>query len=154
MAFFTTTTFRKPRPLKRREDRKPLKKVARKGTFWLFVSQILTRFFLKIEMPRRCEACDGSAYCGPITPAHTRRRVDIRVNDWHYALRVAVLGQQCHYDYDSQGRRAAEPLIEQIIADRFKKMGLSENRVRELLLETAAEVQADNPKFAEFLVVL
>lgn len=149
-----STTFLKPKKRRLLSDRKPLKKVAKKGNFWLFVSQILNKFFLKIEMPQRCEACDGSAYCGQLTPAHSRRRQDIRVGDWYYALRVAVLGVHCHFDIDAKGRRDAEPIIEEIIAKRFKAMGLTEDRVKELLLECAEEVQADNEKYQEYLVIL
>lgn len=152
---FAVTAFSKPKRLKPMSERKTLKKVGRKGEFWQFVSKILTAFFLKIEMPKRCEQCDGSAYCGPITPAHSRRRQDIRVGDWHYALRVGVLGSDCHYHIDAKGRRDAEPIIEKIITDRFKKMGLTEEKVRELLLQCAAEVQEKNsPKYDEFLVEL
>lgn len=155
MSFGTVTTFSKPKRLKPASEKSRLKKVGRKGIFWQFISKILTEFFLRIEMERRCEQCDGSAYCGPITPAHSRRRQDIRVGDWYYALRVAVLGSSCHFDIDSKGRRDAEPIIENIITERFKKMGLSEERVKEMLLEIAAEIQEkESPKFDEFLVEL
>lgn len=150
---YSFQTFTKPRPMP--AARKALKKVSKKGDFWLFVSAILNKFFLKIEMPQRCEACDGSAYCGKLTPAHTRRRQDIRVGDWYYALRVAVMGVQCHYEHDVKGRRDAEPLIEAVIVSRFKKMGLSEERVKELLLQCAAEVQKENEakgRFQEYVV--
>lgn len=155
-----STTFLKPKA-RRTRPVKQLKKVSRKGDFWLFVSKILNKFFLRIEMPQRCEACDGSAYCGQLTPAHTRRRQDIRVNDWDYALRVAVLGVHCHFDIDAKGRREAEPIVEKIITDRFKKMGLTPARVRSLLLQCALEVQAENPgkgeepgKYDQYLVIL
>lgn len=154
MSFGTVTTFSKSRRLKPMSERKRLKKVGRKGEFWMFVSKILTAFFLKIELERRCEACDGTAYCGPITPAHSRRRQDVRVNDWYYALRVAVLGSDCHFHIDAKGRRDAEPIIENIITERFRKMGLSEERVKQILLECAEKIQADNPKYCEFLVTL
>jgi hypothetical protein len=147
------------KPQLRKLPGKGLKKVARKGEFWIFVSKVLNRFFLKIDMPQRCEKCDGSRYGGPIQPAHSRRRVDIRVGDWWYAFRVAVLCNDDHFEIDKKGRRDAEPIIEKIIADRFKRMGLSEDRVKELLLESAAEIQAedalkDKPRFQEFLVTL
>lgn len=142
-------------------ERKRIKKVGRKTEFWDFVGKILTKFFFKIEMPRRCEKCDGSAYCGTITPAHSRRRNGIRVNDWHYALRVAVLGSNCHFDIDSQGGPAAEPIIEKIIIDRFRSMGLTEADVKRLLLECAAAVQSENPgkdgepgKYDHYVVLL
>lgn len=152
MSFFNTS-FRKPKPPKVKK-RTPLKKSAKKGDFWLFCSKILNAFFLRIGMPARCEACDGSAYCGPITPAHTRRRQDIRVGDWQFALRVAVLGSDCHYRIDAKGRREAEPILEDIIAKRFARMGLSEERVNELLMECAAEVQAADKRFQEYAVIL
>jgi hypothetical protein len=152
MSFFSTTTFKKP--TKPRVARTPLKKVAKKGDFWIFVSKVLSKFFLRIELPRRCEACDGSAYCGPIQPAHSRRRQDIRVGDWYYAFRVAVLGNDCHFAIDRKGRRAAEPLIEAIIIDRFADMNLSEDQVKELLLECAAEVQTEHREFEQYLVTL
>lgn len=156
---FTVTSFNKPKALKRDADgnpkgRTPLKKSAKKGDFWQFTSKVLTKFFLKIGMERRCEACDGTAYCGPITPAHSRRRQDIRVGDFYYALRVAVLGSDCHYRIDSKGRREAEPVIERIITERFAKMGLSEERVKRLLLECAAEVQKEDSKFDIYVVTL
>lgn len=163
---FTAHSFKKPRPLRRPSERKSLKKVGVKGEFWLFVSQILNRFFLAIDQPQRCEKCDGTAQCGRITPAHSRRRQDIRRGDFYYALRVAVLGQQCHFDIDSLGRRAAEPLIEEIIQNRFKKLGLSEQNVKDLLMKIAAEIQAEHPattddegneipgKYDQFLVEL
>lgn len=154
MSFGTITQFSKPRPPKVRKA-PSIKKVGRKGEFWLFVSKILTEFFFEIDMPRRCEKCDGSRYGGPIQPAHSRRRVDIRVDDWWYALRVAVLCNDCHFEADSKGRRDAEPIIEKIITDRFKRMGLSEEKVRLILLACAKKVQEQHsPKFDQFLVIL
>lgn len=145
MSFFPSSTFAKPKRPKPRLERKPLKKIAKKGEFWLFVSKILSKFFLRIDLPRRCELCDGSRYGGPIQPAHSRRRADIRVGDWWYALRCAVLCNDDHFEIDRKGRREAEPLIETIITDRFKKMGLSEDDVKALLLQCATEVQAEHP---------
>lgn len=152
---FTVTAFKKPRYRKPMQDRKVLKRVGRKCEWWMFISKILTAFFLKIEMPKVCEQCGGTSYCGVLQPAHSRRRQDIRVGDWYYALRVAVLGNDCHFAIDVKGRREAEPIIEQIITDRFKDMGLTEEKVKALLLECAAEVQAKfSPKYDEFLVEL
>jgi hypothetical protein len=79
---------------------------------------------------------------------------DIRVGDWYYAFRVAVLGNDCHFAIDRKGRRAAEPLIEAIIIDRFADMNLSEDQVKELLLECAAEVQTEHREFEQYLVTL
>ena len=152
MAFQTSTTWRKPtRP---KPERKAMNRTGEKGSWWIFVSAVLNRFFLRIAMPQRCELCDGTSYCGPIQPAHRKRRQDIRKFNWEEAFRVAVLGNDCHYEIDVKGRRAAEPIIENIIATRFKRMGLSEEKVKELLLECAKEVQAENEKFSEYVVVL
>lgn len=152
---FAVTKFSKPKQRPLGKERKGLNRVGRKGLFWDFCSKILTAFFLKIELRRVCESCEGSAYCGPLTPAHSRRRNGIRVGDWYYALRVAVLGSYCHFDIDSKGGPAAEPIIEQLITDRFAKMGLTDEQVKALLLECAAEVQNKNPeKYGEFLVEL
>jgi hypothetical protein len=155
MSYFGTTTFRKPH--KPAPQRKGLNKVAKKGDFWLFVAKVLNLFFLKIEMPRRCQKCDGSAYCGPLQPAHTRRRMDIRVGDWYYALRVVPLGNDCHFDVDKQGRRAAEPILEELRTESLNRLGITEERAQELLLECALEVQTDyakEGKFQEYVVTL
>jgi hypothetical protein len=150
MTYFTT--FAKPRPLPK--PRKALNKVSKKGDFWLFVSKVLNAFFLKINMPKVCEACHGAGYCGPLTPGHSRRRQDIRVGDWYYAFRVAVLGQQCHFEIDAKGRRAAEPIIEAIIIDRFAKLGLDDEQVKQLLIETAEQIQLKHPEYEHFVVTL
>lgn len=139
------------------KKRKGLNPVSKKGIFWQFVNRTLNKFFLKLDIEKVCEQCQGTSYCGPLTPAHTRRRQDIPRGDWWYAFRVAVLGSDCHRRIDEMGRRAAEPVIEQIIRDRFKKLGLTELMVKELLIECAEEVRAEDaksayPKFQEFVV--
>lgn len=154
---FNFSTFRKPRPMP--AARKGLNKVSKKGDFWLFVSKVLNKFFLKIEMDRRCEKCDGTSYCGVLTPAHTRRRQDIRVGDWYYAFRVAVLGDACHFLIDSKGRREAEPIIERIITERNKRLGITEDRWKELLMECVDEIQKEDavsksPKYQHYVVTL
>lgn len=156
---FAVTSFKKPTKPRTLKDKKPMNRIGRKGEFWNFCGAILTRFFLKIEMAQRCEKCDGMSYCGRLTPAHVKRRNGIRTDNWYDALRVACLGNACHYEIDSQGGPAQEPILEKIIVDRFRKMGLSEERVKELLLECAAEIQAEdalktNPKYQQFLVIL
>ena len=154
MSYFRTTTFRKPRPMPK--PRKALKKVGRKGDFWLFVAKILDLFFIRIDLPKVCEKCHlADPVRGSIDPAHSRRRVDIRVFDWWYAFRVAALCQVCHHEIDSLGRGPAEPLIEKIISDRFRELGLSEQAVKKLLLECAEEVQmSDIERYGHFVVEL
>jgi hypothetical protein len=152
VTFFSTSTFKKPKA--RSKPKKAVKKIGRKGEFWAFCNQILTLFFLQIGLAKVCESCHGAGYCGPLTPAHSRRRNGIRVGDWYYALRVACLGSYCHFDIDSQGGPAAEPIIEGIITKRFKAMGLTEDDVKRILLECAAEIQKDNEKYQHFLVIL
>lgn len=132
--------------------RKGLRRVSKKGEFWLFVSQVLQKFFLKIELPRICEQCGGTSNCGYLDPAHSKRRQDIPIFDWWYAFRVAVLGRECHRRVDTMkgGRVAAEPIIEQIIQDRFDQLGLTELMVKELLIECAGEVQREQlPRYGE-----
>lgn len=125
------------------QKRKGLNPVGKKTVFWQFVGAVLTKFFLKIELDKICEQCQGTSYCGPLTPAHTRRRQDIARLDWWYAFRVAVLGSECHRSIDELGRRAAEPILENIIRTRFKKMELKESDVKRLLIRCAQEVQAE-----------
>jgi hypothetical protein len=136
MSFFQTTTFRRPRPLPTK--RKAMNKVGKKGNFWLFVAKCLDLFFIQLDLPKVCENCHMPAGPnGPIDPAHTRRRADIRVGDWRFAFRVAALCQVCHFGFDSQGRRDAEPQIEAIIANRFKELGMTDADVIRLLIECA-----------------
>ena len=139
------------------KKRKGLNPVSKKGLFWIFVNRVLDRFFLIIELRQVCESCEGTAHCGPLTPAHTRRRQDIPRGDWWYAFRVACLGSDCHLRIDSMGRRRAEPIIEKIIRDRFKKLGMPESKVKALLLECAEYVKAEDakqkhPRFTDFNV--
>jgi hypothetical protein len=155
---FGFTTFRKPkaRPIKKA---KQLKKVGAKGEFWLFVSQILNRFFLRVGVQQRCQKCDGTSQCGQLTPAHTRRRQDIRRLDWKYALRVVPLGVHCHFEIDSKGRRDAEPILEELRDECLKRVGLTDARAEQILLECALEIQAEDalsekPKYQEYLVEL
>lgn len=177
MPFFrSSTTFAKPRSKKQtivsdkwvrlgepKKRSNGLRRVGRKGEWWIFVGLIVNRFFNKIDLVDRCEiqneVCDGYHKAW----AHTRRRQDIRVGDWWYALRVVRACQECHFWADAlqEGRSNSEVLLESIAAERFKNMGLSDARVRELLLECAAEIQKENPgkdgepgKFDHFVVVL
>lgn len=152
------STFTKPKP---RSAKKPtrLKKVAAKGEFWLFVSKVLNKFFLKAGVPQRCQRCDGTSQCGQLTPAHTRRRQDIRRLDWKYALRVIPLGVHCHFDIDAKGRRDAEPILEDLRTEMFKKLGLTDADVDRMLLQCVDEIQQEdagsaNPKYQEYLVTL
>ncbi len=165
MSFFRSSTFAKPRSRKQTvvsekwtrlgEPKKPskgLRKVGKKGDFWLFVSQILNKFCLKIGLPKRCEI--QGAFCDNyhLTPAHTRRRQDIRVGDWWYALRVVTACTECHFEVDAKGRREAEPILEDIILARFKRLGLTEDQVKQLLLECAEEIQGENDRFSTYVV--
>lgn len=166
MAF--STTFSKPKSRKQavvsekwtrlgppKERSHGLKKVAKKGEFWLFVSKVLNDFFLRINLPQTCEY--QGAFCDNYhkQPAHSRRRQDIRVGDWWYAFRVAVLCNECHFEIDAKGRREAEPIIEGLITNRFKRMGLSPYNVRTLLLRSATAVQVANPKqYGQYTVTL
>lgn len=167
MSFGASTTFSNPRSrrqkpvstkwvdLQPRERKAPgLQKVGRKTEFWIFVNQILETFFVKIELPRICEIqsdfCDGYH----IAKAHTRRRSVIRTDNWYHALRVCWACQECHAWADQRERDDSESIIEGIIQNRFRRMDLSDEKVRQLLLECAEKVQADNPKFESYLVVL
>ena len=65
--------------------------------------------------------------------------------------------QECHYFADALqgGRTNSETFLEGIRAERNKRLGLTEERINELLLECAAEVQEKHsPKFDSFLVEL
>ena len=160
MAYFSSNKFSKPKSRKFNRDGtakkapKQLKKVARKGEFWLFVSLILNKFFEKIGLARTCElkreVCDNYH----LQPAHTRRRQDIRVEDWWYALRVAVACNECHFEVDAMGRRDAEPIIEAAIVERFKNLGMTESKVKTLLALCAKEVQKERPEFKDYVVIL
>lgn len=169
---FGNTSFRKPKSRKQgaksdkwvdlqpRERKAPgLKRIGKKGEFWQFVSKIIDRFFAKIGLVDTCEIVETVCDNYHRAWAHTRRRQDIRVGDWYYVLRVLRGCQECHFWADSQGRRIAETILEPIIEKRFKKMGLTEERVKQLLLECAAEIQAldaqsENPKYQTFVVEL
>lgn len=158
MSFFSTSTakYRKPKP--KPKPKKQINKIGKKGGFWIFIDKILDAFFLRLDLPRVCENCHiPPGPNGPIDPAHSLRRVDIRVGDWWNALRVAALCRQCHFEFDSQGRRAAEPQIEAIIQRRFDNLGMDRAAVEKMLLECAEQVQeADalqkQPRFQEYVV--
>ena len=166
MAWSSNSTFSKPKSkrqvstkwvdLQPRERKAPgLRKVGKKGEFWIFVGLVINRFFAKIALEDRCEisleVCDGYHKAW----AHSRRRQDIRVLDWYYALRVVRACQECHFEVDAKGRREAEPIIEGIIVDRFTRMGLSEQDVKRLFLECAKAIQAEHaPKFDIYEVEL
>lgn len=108
-------------------------------------------------MPQRCQKCDGTSHCGQLTPAHTRRRQDIRRGDFFYALRVVPLGVHCHFDIDKLGRRDAEPILEQLRTESLNRLGITEERSIELLRQCAAEVQnefKDKGKYQEYVVEL
>lgn len=145
----------KPRKPKLLRDRKPLKKVGKKGEFWLFCSKVWTRFFFKLAVPPICQRCEGSAYCGFLQPAHLLRRQDIRVGDWWNALRVVPLGNDCHYAIDVLGRRAAEPILTGLWLAMLKDASVTEDDVKRLLIQCAKEVQqefADKGRFQEYVV--
>ncbi len=130
-------------------NRKGLKKVSKKGIFWLFVSAVLTKFFLKLGVEKVCQVCFGKNHCGPLDPAHARRRQDIQVGDWWWALRVLPTGRNCHFAIDRRGRRRAEPIIERFIRQMLKRHGLTEVMVKELLIECAEEVKQAELKLPE-----
>jgi len=167
MAFYSTT-FAKPKSRKQavvsdkwvrlgepRQRSNGLKKVGKKGEFWIFVGLIVNRFFNKIDLLDTCEIVETVCDNYHRAWAHTRRRQDIRVGDWYYALRVVRACQECHFWADSQGRMVAEGILEPIIAARFKKMGMSEADVKRLLIECATEIQKENPgKFDVYVVTL
>ena len=147
--------------LQPRDRTKPkgIVRCGKKGLFWSFVNEILETFYAKIELPRICEIqtdfCDGYH----IAKAHTRRRSVIRTDNWFHALRTCFACQECHAWADQRERDDSESIIEKVITDRFKRMGITEARAKTLLLECAAKVQAKDaesskPKYEEFLVEL
>ena len=131
-----------------------MKKVGKKTVFWQFCSAIWNLFFERIELPKNCEI--QSEFCDNyhLTPAHTRRRSTIRVEDWWYALRVAVACTECHDWADQRERSDTEAIIEAVIINRFGSMGWTEADIRRVLLECAAEIQAKNEKYQHFEVIL
>lgn len=167
MSFFPSTTFTKPKSRKQnvspsgkwtrlgepKQKSTGLRKIGKKGDWWLCVAKIIDRFLLKIDLPKTCEI--KSEFCDNyhLQPAHTRRRQDIRVGDWWYAVRIVVGCSECHFWADSQGRRTAEEILEPIVQERFKRLGLDEDEVKRLLLLSANEVQEENPKFSHYYVV-
>lgn len=160
MSFGTSTTFSRPRSRKQdrpssgkwvnlepKQKKAPgLKKVGEKGVFWICVGEILDRFFPKIGMLDTreivSEFCDNyhRAY------AHTRRRQDIRKEDWRYALKVVRACQECHYWADAQqgGRTNSEVVLDAVRDTRNRRLGLTESDVERILLECAAEVMAED----------
>lgn len=170
---FGTTTFRKPkskvRPvstkwvdLQPRERKAPgMKRIGAKGEFWIFVGEVINLSFAKIGLLDTCEiqneVCDGYHRAW----AHTRRRQDIRRLDWKYAFRVVRACQECHYFADAlqEGRTNSEILLEAVRAERNKRLGLTEEAINAVLLESAAEIQAKDlltktPRFQAFVVEL
>ena len=137
-----------------RTKQKGINRCGKKCEFWIFVNRILETFFVKIELPRICEIqsdfCDGYH----IAKAHTRRRTVIPITDWYHALRTCWACQECHAWADQRERDESESIIEMVIADRFEKLGISEGRVKRILLHCAAEVQATDKKFEQFHVIL
>lgn len=166
MSFQTQTAWSRPRSKRPRtstkwtdlqpRDRTRKTKLGpgRKTEFWIFVNHVLETFFARIELRRTCEIqsdfCDGYH----IAKAHTRRRTVIPVTDWYHAFRVCWACQECHAWADQRERDESEEIIEKVITDRFAQLGLTDARVKELLIEYAADVQQTNaPRFSEFLVV-
>jgi hypothetical protein len=149
--------FEKP---KARPEKKPtqMRKVGIKGKFWEFCLDIQNKFYLRIGMPQRCQKCDGTSHCGPLTPAHTRRRQDIRRGDFKFALRTVPLGAYCHFDVDKLGRVKAEPILEKLRKEALAKCGLTDRGADKILLEIALKLQAidatkgENAKLQGFLV--
>lgn len=151
-----------PREKPSRQRTGRLNPVGKKGLFWQFCKAIWDEYFLKLEnefgLERRCEKCDGSAYCGVLTPAHSIRRNRIRTDDWYHALRVAGLGDSCHFDTDTNPD--AEEIIEDIITARHKRLGITEDDWKQMLLTIAADIQAvdalkgEKARFQTFVVRL
>lgn len=168
MSFFGSTTFAKPKSRKQpkpkstkwvdlqpRERSTPgLAKVGKKTEFWLFCAAIVNEYLLKIEQPKRCEI--QSEFCDNyhLTPAHTLRRSVIRTDDWFHALRIAVACTECHAWADQRERDESEAIIEGVIQNRHRELGLSEADVKKILLLCAEKVQEENPKWQHFEVVL
>jgi hypothetical protein len=166
MSFSNTSTWSRPKSKKQvstkwvdlqPRDRTPkaMNKVGRKSEFWMFVNHCLEVFFARIELPRVCEIhsdfCDGYH----IAKAHTRRRSVIRVDDWFHAFRVVWACQECHAWADQRERDDSEAIIEGIIQNRFKRMGIAEDRAKQILLECAKEVIAsDEARFGKYVVTL
>ena len=167
MTFATSTTWSRPSKKNRtlakwvdlqpRDRSKPkgLKRVGKKSEFWIFVNHVLEVFFVKIGLQRTCEI--QSDYCDNyhIAKAHTRRRTTIPITDWWYAFRTCFACQECHDWADQREREESEEIIETVINGRFARLGLSEERVKALLLESASEVQASDPdKYGKWYVTL
>jgi hypothetical protein len=166
MSFGNTSTWSRPKSKKQVSTKwvdlsprdhapKAMNRVGKKSEWWMFINHVLELFFVRIELPRVCEIhsdfCDGYH----IAKAHTRRRSVIRLGDYFHAFRVVWACQECHAWADQRERDGSEAIIEAIIQNRFRVMGLTEDRVRQLLLECAAEVIAsDVERFGKYVVIL
>ena len=60
-----------------------------------------------------------------LTKKHLRRSV-IRTDDWFHALRIAVACTECHAWADQRERDESEAIIEGVIQNRHRELGLSE----------------------------
>jgi hypothetical protein len=150
---FQFRTYAKPQPRPDKPKRKALKPKGAKGEFWDFCNEIQNRFYLRIGMPQRCQRCDGTAYCGPLTPAHMKRRQDIRRGNFRDALRTVPLGSYCHYDEDRRGRREAEPRLETLRTESLSRLGITDDTATRILRDIANEIQAEG-KYQQFVVEL
>lgn len=128
---------------------------AERGLFREFSKEIYYRFFERLEaeyyLPQICEVCGGTAICGKLTPAHVYQWKLTRKNEWWKALIVCSAGQECHHNIDKD-RTTSEEIWLGIWNDRNKKLELTDDRIKEMFLEIAAEVQAkdaltESPKF-------
>jgi hypothetical protein len=133
------------------QQRKGLRRVGKKGEFWMFTNKLIDAFILQIGLERTCEVrlecCDNYH----LTPAHTRRRQDIRTGDWGYAVRVVAACAECHLEVDDDGRTDAEAILEPIYQARMKRLGISEEKALIMLKEIALRIQEEfAPKYNHF----
>lgn len=128
-----------------------------RGIFREFCKEIYYRFFERLEaeyhLPRQCEVCEGTSVCGLLTPAHVYQWKLTRKGEWWKALVVVSAGQECHHRIDSDRTTSEEKLLA-IWNDRNRKLGLTNDRIKEMFLEIAEEIQAndDEQKYTSFHV--
>lgn len=128
-----------------------------KGPFNACVNAILDCFFEKIEITG-CEIPWDHECWSDVHYSHSEKRRYIPVGEWSNALEKVIKACDVQHGlYEAAGHKVNRDTVNRIRRARNERLGLTDQMIRELLLECAAEVLKRDalekePKWQQFEV--